>query len=228
MLGIIGAVNEEAEVIKGEMKNLVEEKVGDIQFFKGELYGKEAVFAQSGIGKVNGAVTAALMIHMYSPDSIIFSGVAGSLDGKIKIGDIVVGTDVLQHDFDTTEFGYERGEIPGIGTRFFKSDLELLKKAEKIENGIYTLHFGRILTGDSFVSGKEKKEQLGREFEALCVDMESGAVAQVCHKFKVKFMIIRSISDSLSDNSEMEYYKFVKLAAENSKEILKQILAQII
>lgn len=77
-------------------------------FFK-ELYGKEAVFAQSGIGKVNGAITAALMIHMYSPDSIIFSGVAGSLDGKIKIGDIVVGTDVLQYDFDATEFGYERG-----------------------------------------------------------------------------------------------------------------------
>ncbi len=224
MTGIIAAVKEEAEAIKGEMTEISEEKIGDISFFRGKLCDREVVFVQSGIGKVNAAVTTTLLIYRYEVNQIIFSGVAGSLDNRICVGDIVVSEDLVQHDFDACEFGYRKGQIPDMDTWSFKADRELLERCRKIEIPGYKMFHGRILTGDQFINRKEEKEQLGRSFEALCTDMESGSVAQVCYRFGVKFIVIRSISDSLTDESGMEYDKFVKLAAQNSKEILKQML----
>ena len=106
----------------------------------------------------------------------------------------------------------------------FKGNEDLIEKVKKTSDGEIKLHYGRILTGDQFVHKREKKLELGKEFEALCVDMESGAVAQVCYLMNVKFLIIRSISDSVTDESSMEYDKFAELAAENSKKILKKII----
>ena len=106
----------------------------------------------------------------------------------------------------------------------FKGDGNLIKKVQETSDGEIKLHYGRILTGDQFIYKKDEKLDLGREFEALCVDMESGAVAQVCARLGIKFLIIRSISDSITDDSGMEYTSFVKLAAENSKKILKEII----
>lgn len=224
MIGIIAAVIEEVEAIKNEIENIVEETFFGITFYKGKISNKEVVFVQSGIGKVNAAITATLLIEKYNVEKIIFSGVAGSVNKEINVGDVVIGTDILQHDVDATEFGYKKGQIPQMPVYSFESDIELIEKVKKIENTEIKLSFGRILTGDQFISGKEIKTKLGEEFEALCVDMESGAVAQVCYKLNKKFLIIRSISDSISDDSGMEYDVFVKLAAKNSKEILKKIL----
>ena len=160
MIGIIGAVIEEAEAIKKEINDIKENTINGISFFTGKFNDKEVVFVQSGIGKVNAAITATLLIE----------------------------------------------------------------KTGNITNFEHQILLGRILTGDQFVSKKDVKIQLGKDFEALCVDMESGAVAQVCTRLGVKFLIIRSISDSITDESDMEYETFVKLAAENSKEILKKII----
>ena len=203
MTGIICATETEMKAIINEIKNIRENNVGKIIFFEGKLNNKDIVFVQSGIGKVNAAITATLLIEKYDVDEVIFSGVAGALDKVLKIGDIVIAEDVVQHDFDTGAFGYKKGQIPQMEIK---------------------LHYGRILTGDQFIYKKDEKLDLGREFEALCVDMESGAVAQVCYIMNVKFLIIRSISDSVTDESSMEYDKFAELAAENSKKILKKII----
>ncbi|RRD39753.1 5'-methylthioadenosine/adenosylhomocysteine nucleosidase [Leptotrichia sp. OH3620_COT-345] len=224
MIGIIGAVIEEAEAIKNEMTDIQEEVSEGITFFKGKFCNKDVIFVQSGIGKVNAAMTATILIYKYNVDKVIFSGVAGSLDERVNIGDIVIGTDLVHHDFDTRKFGYKLGQIPQMDVWAFESDRELIEKIRKIENGKYKLIFGRILTGDQFIDESNRKERLGKEFEALCTDMEGAAVAQVCYRMNVKFLVIRSISDSLNDKSAMEYYEFVKLAANNSKEILKEIL----
>ncbi len=224
MIGIISATDEEMAAIKNEISNITEEKKYEVSFFRGNLYGNEVVFVQSGIGKVNAALTATLLIQEYKVDQIIFSGVAGSLDVKIKVGDVVISEDIVQHDVDVLEFGYKKGQIPGVDTWAFKADEGLLSQCKRIKADNYKIFFGRILTGDQFISGKKIKKQLGQEFEALCTDMESGAVAQVCHRLGVKFIVIRSISDSVTEDSGMEYNKFVQLAAENSKDILKWLL----
>ena len=223
MIGIIGAVVEEAEAIKKEIKEIKETVISGISFFTGKFNDKDVVFVQSGIGKVNAAITATLLIEKFKVSEVIFSGVAGSLDERLKVGDVVIGRDIVQHDVDATAFGYKMGQIPQMKEWAFESNKELVEKAENINDFDHRIFFGRILTGDQFVSKKDVKIRLGKDFEALCVDMESGAVAQVCTRLGVKFLIIRSISDSITDESDMEYETFVKLAAKNSTRILKEI-----
>ena len=224
MTGIIAAVIEEAEAIKKEIENIKEIVINEISFFTGKFNEKEIVFVQSGIGKVNAAITATLLIEKFNVKEVIFSGVAGSLDARLKIGDVVIGRDIVQHDVDATAFGYKMGQIPQMKEWAFESDKDLIEKIAKINNINHQILLGRILTGDQFISKKDVKIQLGKDFDALCVDMESGAVAQVCARLGIKFLIIRSISDSITDDSGMEYTSFVKLAAENSKKILKEII----
>ena len=227
MIGIIGAVVEEAEAIKKEIKEIKEIKetvISGISFFTGKFNDKDVVFVQSGIGKVNAAITATLLIEKFKVSEVIFSGVAGSLDERLKVGDVVIGRDIVQHDVDATAFGYKMGQIPQMKEWAFESDKELVEKAGNVNDFDHRIFFGRILTGDQFVSKKDVKIRLGKDFEALCVDMESGAVAQVCTRLGVKFLIIRSISDSITDESDMEYETFVKLAAKNSTKILKDII----
>ena len=221
MIGIIGAVDEEAAEIKKEIKDIKEEVISGIPFFRGKFNEKEVVFVQSGIGKVNAAITATLLIEKFNVKTVIFSGVAGSLNKDLKVGDVVAGVDVIQHDVDATAFGYKIGQIPQMKQWAFEPDKNLL---EKVQNISHKVILGRILTGDQFISKKDVKIKLGKDFSALCVDMESGAVAQVCSRLNVKFLIIRSISDSITDESDIEYCSFVKLAAKNSKEILKEII----
>ena len=136
----------------------------------------------------------------------------------------MISNDVVQHDFAVEAFGYKKGQIPQMEVWSFEGDKDLIKKVQETSDEKIKLHYGRILTGDQFIYKKEEKLDLGKEFEALCVDMESGAVAQVCYLMNVKFLIIRSISDSVTDESSMEYDKFAELAAENSKKILKKII----
>lgn len=224
MIGIIGATIQEAEAVKKEMTDIIEETVAGMTFFKGKFCDKDIVFVQSGICKVNAAMTATTLLYRYDIDTVIFSGVAGSLDKKIKVGDVVIGTDIVHHDVDATEFGYRMGQIPQMKVWSFESNPRLLEKAKNIKNDKFKTFFGRILTGEQFIGEKERKIELGKEFEALCVDMESAAVAQVCYRLDKDFLIIRSISDTPSDEAGMEYNTFVELAANNSKEILKEIL----
>ena len=224
MIGIIGAVIEEAEAIKKEIKDIKSNVINGISFFTGKFNDKDVVFVQSGIGKVNAAITATLLIEKFEVNEVIFSGVAGSLDEKLKVGDVVIGCDIVQHDVDATAFGYKMGQIPQMKEWAFESDKELIEKTGNISDFDHHIFYGRILTGDQFVSKKDLKIQLGKDFEALCVDMESGAVAQVCTRLGVKFLIIRSISDSITNESGMEYEAFVKLAAKNSTKILENII----
>lgn len=223
MIGIIGAVLEEAEAIRNEMKNISEKTIYGIHFYEGEINEQKVVFVQSGIGKVNAAITATLLIDKFDVSRVIFSGVAGSLHESVNVGDVVIGTEIIQYDVDAIEFGYPKGQIPQMATLGFKSDEELINKAKNINTKI-NLSYGKIITGDQFVSGKDKKISLGNEFQALCVDMESGSVAQVCYRLGVPFLIVRSISDSVSDASGIEYHEFVKKAAKNSVEIIQNIL----
>lgn len=222
MIGIIGAMDEEITIIASEMIDLKEYDINNIKFYKGTIYDKDIVLVKSGIGMVNASITTTLMFKEFGVDKILFSGVAGSLNRNVNVGDVVIGDSLLEYLFDVTEFGYEIGTIPRMDTSIFKSDRLLTKIKNILKND--NIYYGKILSGDKFVSNLSEKEKLGEKFNALAVDMESASVAHCAHVLGIEFAIIRSISDSLNSSSVMEYTEFVNLAANNSKDVILKIL----
>ena len=162
------------------------------------------------------------MFKEFGVDKILFSGVAGSLNRNVNVGDVVIGDSLLEYLFDATEFGYDIGTIPRMDTSIFRSDILLNKIKNILKND--NIYYGKILSGDKFVSNLSEKEKLGEKFNALAVDMESASVAHCAHVLGIEFAIIRSISDSLNSSSVMEYTEFVNLAANNSKNVILKIL----
>lgn len=230
IIGIIGAMNEEIIELQSVMSNIVEEKIGNLIFFKGELKGKNVVLVEGGIGKVNASICATLMKTHFKVDTLLFTGVAGGVNPSINIGDIVIGTDLVEHDFDATAFGYELGQIPRMADYKFKAD-------EKLKNIAYAVAVeafgkekvweGRIVSGDQFVASADKIKWLRETFNAYCTEMEGAAVAHVCYVFALPFLVIRAISDKADDDAKVDYPEFVKLAAKNSKTIIEGILEKI-
>lgn len=222
MIGIIGAMDEEISVISSEIKNLTVYDINNMKFYKGKIYDKDIVLVKSGIGMVNASITTTLLFKEFSVDKILFSGVAGSLNRNVNVGDIVIGDSLLEYLFDATEFGYDIGTIPRMDTSIFRSDILLNKIKNILKND--NIYYGKILSGDKFVSNLSEKEKLGEKFNALAVDMESASVAHCAHVLGIEFAIIRSISDSLNSSSVMEYTEFINLAANNSKDVILKIL----
>lgn len=222
MIGIIGAMDEEISVISSEIKNLTVYDINNMKFYKGKIYDKDIVLVKSGIGMVNASITTTLLFKEFGVDKILFSGVAGSLNRNVNVGDVVIGDSLLEYLFDATEFGYEIGTIPRMDTSIFRSDILLNKIKNILKND--NIYYGKILSGDKFVSNLSEKEKLGEKFNALAVDMESASVAHCAHVLGIEFAIIRSISDSLNSSSIMEYTEFVNLAANNSKDVILKIL----
>lgn len=227
-IGIIGAMNEEITELKELMTNINEKKVSGLTFFEGKLCGKEVVLVESGIGKVNAAISTTLLINEFKVEKIIFTGVAGAVNPNVNVTDIVIGTDLVESDMDVTAGGnYKLGEIPRMKNSNFKPDPYLFTIAHSVavklfgENKVFT---GRIISRDEFVASTEKVNKLREIFNAECVEMEGAAVAHVCEILNTPFIILRSISDKADNEAGMTFDEFVKIAAKNSKLIVEGIL----
>ena len=223
-IGIIGAMEEEIENIKPHIDIISTKNIVGLDFYMGKMGGNNVVLVRSGIGKVNAAVCSQVLIDLYAVDYIINVGVAGAINKELKIGDVVIATDTMHHDMDTTYFGDEIGIIPRMEESSFKADDELINIAlqaskDTIENNIYT---GRIVSGDQFLCDIEKKNKIWSHFKAYCVDMESAAIGQTCYLNKIPFSIIRSISDNSDENNE--YENFFKDSAIKASNILKNMI----
>jgi adenosylhomocysteine nucleosidase len=229
-VGIIGAMEEEVAVLKKEMELEEIVTVASMEFCKGLLCGKDVVVVRSGIGKVNAAVCTQILIDRFGADVIINTGVAGSLDAKIDIGDMVVSTDLVEHDMDTTAFGDPLGQVPRMDTFSFPADVELVKKAvlanEEANPDIKTFT-GRIVSGDQFVSSPDVKDKLVENFGAKCTEMEGAAIAHVAYLNKVSCVIIRAISDKADNSASMDYPSFEKKAIEHSLRLVRNLLPRI-
>ena len=180
-----------------------------------------------GVGKVNSAVHAQLLISKFDADMLIFTGVAGSLDPKIDICDIVVSTDCVQHDVEASALGYAPGEIPYQEVSFFEADTALREAAVRaVREAAPEVHVfeGRIASGDQFVSSAEDKERIVSTFGALCCEMEGAAVAHVAWLNDVPFVVIRAISDKADGSAHMDYPTFVAQAADRSASIVTHLL----
>ncbi len=227
MIGILGSQEEEISLLRQQLEGRIDLERGPYIIHKGVLRGKNVLLALSGNGKVNAAAMCQLIISE-GAKKIIFTGVAGGLLKKQKFGDMVIATDTVQHDMDVTALGYHLGEIPGDGLAF-ESDKELLdlafEAAKKLEH--VQVSKGRVLTGDKFINSEEESRFLRETFEAACVEMEGAAVGQIATKWKIPFVIIRSLSDTAGSDSHMDFKEFIDLAAKNAKIIVLDMLEAI-
>lgn len=229
-IGIIGAMDAEVKSLKEAAKITKTTKIAEMEFCEGTLKDKDVVIVKCGMGKVNAGICAHTLINDFKCTAIINTGVAGSLDNQIDIGDIVVSTDAVQHDYDVEAIGFKKGEIPYTGQYAFPADEALhaaaVKAVRESADDIRVFE-GRVCSGDQFISKKEQKEKIIADFGGMCCEMEGAAIAQACYLNDKPFVIIRAISDKPDETEIVEYKVFEAKAAERCAKIVKSMVASL-
>lgn len=226
-IGIIGAMEEEVAKLKAEMTDAVTKQKAGMEFFCGKLCGVDVVVVRSGIGKVNAGICTQILVDDYGVDSVINTGIAGSLRNDIEIGDIVVSVDALQYDVHVEAFDYAPGQIPRMDTRAFPASERLIALAEAVcreVNPDISTHRGRVVSGDTFVSDHKVKKELRQLYDGSCAEMEGAAIAQAAYLNHVECVILRAISDKADDSAAVDYDTFEKEAIRNSVNLVKGML----
>ena len=230
MIGIIGAMEEEVAALKEAMEIEEVKEVASMTFCKGTLCGKDVIVVRSGVGKVNAAICAQILAGQFQVDTLINTGIAGSLDARIDIGDMVISTDAIHHDMDASAFGDPVGQVPRMDVFTFPADERLTALAkevnEEVNPEIHTFT-GRVATGDQFVASQEVKNRIVDNFQALCTEMEGAGIAHVAYLNKIPYVIIRAISDKADNSAEMDYPTFEKLAIAHSVKLVTNLLPRI-
>ncbi|GAK05912.1 5'-methylthioadenosine nucleosidase [Geomicrobium sp. JCM 19037] len=224
-IGIIGAMEEEVRTIAANLSNRKEKEIAGCYFYEGLLYDNEIILMKSGIGKVNAAIGTTLMIELYKPDVVVNSGVAGGLDRTMSVGDIVISTEVRYNDVDATVFGYEFGQVPAMPAAYVADNnlQEAVSGAAKKNN--ISIEPGLVLSGDSFMSDETRIDELKGVFpEALCTEMEAGAIAQVAYRFDCPFLIIRALSDIAGQEALQSYESFLNTASKISADLVQTMV----
>ncbi len=241
-LGILSAMSQEIESVLKAMTQVKTTTLGKRTFYKGLLFNKPVVLVFSNWGKVAAATTATQLIEVFKIENLIFTGVAGALQKHINIGDVVVGTQLYQHDMDARPL-FKQFEIPIINKIAFDTDTSLSEKLFKAsEDYLFQInqkkifhqfninkpivYRGAIASGDQFVSSQRKINKLNKVLpDVLCVEMEGAAVAQVCYDYNLPFAIVRTISDKAQDNAHIDFQEFAqKVASTYALGILKNVL----
>lgn len=226
-IGIIGAMDPEVVSLKEAANISKTTAIAGMEFCEGTLGGKPVVIVKCGMGKVNAGICAQTLIHDFGCTRIINTGVAGSLDNQIDIGDIVVSEDAVQHDFDVEVIGFARGEIPYTGLYAFPADEALRAAAVEAVHASapeIDVFEGRVCSGDQFIYRKEQKETILSNFGGLCCEMEGAAIAQACYLNDTPFVVIRAISDKPDETEIVEYQTFEAEAAARCAGIVQYMI----
>lgn len=226
MIGILCALEQEIHELLQNVEKAEHHKKCGYDYVVGELCGKKVILCKCGIGKVNAAVCCQTMLLSWPVKLVINSGVAGALREPFEIGDICVAKDLVQHDVDTSAVGDPVGFVSTVNQTYFRcaewAASGILKAAKSIE-GVRALS-ARIASGDQFVHDQAVKDRIVRLFDASAVEMEGGAIAQVCFINGVDCAVIRAISDSSSGKHHMEYQEFMPMAAHTSATVVMKFL----
>ena len=226
-IGIIGAMEAEVAELKEKMLDVKITRKASMEFCEGIIEDKKVVVVRSGVGKVNAAVCTQLLIDLFQAEVIINTGIAGSLNSDINIGDIVVSTDVVHHDMDAVGFGYPKGQIPQMEEFSFVADEALRRLAVDIckeVNPEIEVFEGRIASGDQFISNQEVKDFISGTFGAYATEMEGAAIAQAAYLNHVPFLIIRAISDKADGSAHVDYPAFEAKAIEHSVKLTYRMI----
>ena len=226
-LAIMGAMQEEIEPLLAHFKDVNVVEYANNKFYEVFYNGLEIVIAYSKIGKVFASLTASTMIEKFGCDTLLFSGVAGGINPKLQIGDLIIADKLCQHDLDITAFGHPHGFVPG-GKVFVETTKELRDVAIKVanENNLKVIE-GTIATGDQFVHSNERKQFIENTFNADALEMEGASVAVVCDALNVPFFILRAISDTADMDAGFDFDEFLKSSAKNSADYLIKIVKEL-
>lgn len=227
-VGIIFAMEEELNELLKYLSIEKEYKIFDLKFYEGKIHKIKCILVKSGVGKVNAARTTQILIDNIKVDYIFNIGVAGGISDILNIGDIVIGENLVQHDFDITAFNHEKGYIPEIGV-YIKSDEYLYTIANNVlrERNEINVISGTIASGDIFCTELTMSQKINKKFNALCVEMEGASIAQICHLCHTPFLVLRSISDTPNNNNVITYEEFLKLSSKNIAQAMNDILEKL-
>ena len=228
-IGIIGAMDSEIVMYKEHLADMKEIKYKTLTFYSGTLQGKDVIIVKSGVGKVFAAMICQYLIDQFNVEMILFTGVAGSLNPELEIGDVLVSEDSVHHDFNAVALGFPRGNISYTPYRFFKAEKKLIDLALQAKLNGNKIISGRILTGDQFLTHTEKKEHayLNEELHGDCIEMEGAAVAQVCAVNEIPHLIVRTMSDKADGTAVKDYNKFTPIVANNSFRIVEFVVGRL-
>ena len=222
-IGIMFAMEEELNALKSHLEIKNEFNIFDLTFYEATLYNVKCILVQSGIGKVNAARATQILIDNIKVDFIFNIGVAGGIDSNLKVGDIVIGKSLVQHDFDITAFNHQKGYIPNIGT-YIESDEYLVRLAKEVEENTLC---GVIASGDIFCTDENMAKKIHDKFNALCVEMEGASIAQVCYLCNIPFLIIRSISDTPNNNNAITFDEFLITSSNKVANLMIKLIKKL-
>lgn len=229
-LGIIGAMDVEVATLKEKMEAVTVAVHAGSAYYEGRLEGCPAVVVQCGVGKINAAICAQILINLYNVTHIVNTGIAGSLCADLDIGDLVISRDAIHHDFDLRFWNRPIGQVPGMDVIAFPAD-EMLKNAAfaaaEAENPGHT-RLGRIASGDQFICSKEQKDTIIANTGATCAEMEGASIAHTAYRNAIPFVIIRAISDKADDSAEMDYPSFEAIAAHRCANVTRGLARALV
>lgn len=227
-LGIIGAMELEIGALREELSDVRTVRRASMTFYEGTLRGLPAVVVQCGIGKVNAGLCVQILRDLFAVTHVVNTGVAGSLDAELDIGDLVISTDALYHDVDVTALGYPIGLMPGMGTLSFAADEGMIALAQAAcarAASDVRVKTGRVVSGDQFIADRERKAFIAQTFEGLCTEMEGAAIAHAAKVNGLPFVVIRAISDKADDSAQTDYPTFERAAAKRSAALVAEMAA---
>lgn len=228
-VAIIGAMEEEVTILRDKVENREETVIAGCEYSTGTINEIDVVLLKSGIGKVNAALSTAILLERFQPDYVINTGSAGGFHPDLNVGDAIISSEVRHHDVDVTAFGYEYGQVPNLPAAY-QADKKLVEIAEQSAQEVTDMKVakGLIVTGDSFMNDPVRVEFVRSKFpELMAAEMEAAAVAQVCHQFKVPFVIIRALSDIAGKESDVSFDQFLEKAAVNSTNLVLNFLSKL-
>lgn len=223
-IGIIFAMQEELIELKKYLHINNEKKIYDLIFYEATLNNQNIILTESGIGKTNAARTTQILIDYYKPEAIFNIGVAGGIAKNLKVGDVIISTSLVQHDFDITAFNHPKGYIPNIGNNI-PIDNKLLNTTKTIlDTNNISYKEGLIASGDIFCTKESMATKINTQFNALCVEMEGASIAQTAYLSKTPCLVIRSISDCPDNNNKVAYEEFLETSSNKVAQIMYAIL----
>lgn len=228
-IGIIGAMELEVETLKARMTDLSITTRAGMDFCEGTLNDTAVVVVRCGIGKVNAALCVQILADLFHVTHVINTGIAGSLNPKLDIGDILISRDAIHHDVDVRIFGYPLGEVPQLGVRAFPADEAMAQKALALcrEETDFRAIPGRVVSGDQFISDAAVKDRLTTEFSGDCAEMEGASIAQGAWLNGLPFLIVRAISDKADGSAELDYPTFERMAAQHCAKLVYALIKEI-
>lgn len=227
-IAIMGAMSEEIAPILKKIKTYKTTEYAGNKYYEASYGGVDLVVAYSKIGKVFSTLTATTMIEHFGASLMLFSGVAGAISPELKVGDLIVASKLSQHDLDITAFGHPYGYVPE-GSVYIEADRKMIEisKAVALSMGKIVKE-GIIATGDQFVANEERKNWIGKTFNADALEMEGASVAVVCDALNVPFFILRAISDAADMDASFSFDEFLETSANESAEFIMKMVDKLI